>query len=353
MLLVNGFPCTTPAGFAAALVGDWDGSRDLLWDGGWSELLTRWVDETGDTTIVGVGESLVARTPDHRVARLASFLDPFRQPEYRGRPLTPITLRDMAARSAHDPLPTPMRPWPAPPALPDPSDAEVLRAVEQDALLTAWSSSDNSGAFRRIDEVWRNELTAALSAPMALAGRDRPPATFARGVLLITALGQLTPECPVCGEEAASPTTTCRLVRAMAAVAGRPPTMGAGAALVLWSSARQRDELTRRAEQLDQDLALARADNEPGAVVTRIALERARVWVWWGVVAAIVLAAFGLGAGRRGALIAAICVLGLAGLVRWWLDAYHPQPPPPPRRDEPPGQRALVEFDAGRDPAPP
>ena len=346
MVVVNGIPCTTPSGLAAALASDGDASRDLLWDGGWAALLARWVEETGDTAVWSISSSLEGRPPDYRVARLISFLDPFRPPDHRGRPLDVTSLAEMAARSAHEGPPIALGPWAtvlAPAA--EPSDAEVLRALERDGLLGAWAGSDGFAPMAIVDESWRAELAIVRDTPLALSGRDRPSATFARGLLLLAALNLLEDVCPVCGQEAGAPDTTCRLVQAMVAIQSRPAGMGPGAALVLWGAARQRQDLTRRAEQLDGELALARTDNEPAAARSRIGLERTRMWVWWGVVSAIVLAALGFGGGRRGAVIAAICVVGLAGLLRWWLDVYLPQVASPEAPEAPEPVVDLTAFE--------
>jgi hypothetical protein len=321
MLTVYDVPVSSAAGLSAALVADWDRSRLLLSDAAWSQLVSRWIDESGDASVLELADELGASSPDHRVARLASFLDPHRPPSYHDRPLDRRRLRDMAARSAHDPPA-------ANHATPGPGDAEVLRVVLQDRLLTAWSSAAGFGALRRVEHAWATEVDVVLHAPLSLAGRDRPAATFARGVLLIDALGELTTVCPVCGQDAAEPATTCRFVLALAALAERPPGLGAGAALLLWSAARHRRDLSRRADQLDRDLSLARVDNEPAAAHRNVQLSRVRWWVGWGLAALVVVTAFGLGAGRRGVIIGALFATALAGVVRWWLDRHRPLAPP-------------------------
>jgi hypothetical protein len=337
MLVVNDVFVTTPTGLSAALVGDWAASRELMADGAWPVLLAQWVEVTGDTAVLGLTGELAGETPDHRVARLASFLDPHRTPVYAGRPLTRFRLRDMAARSAHEPFePTPGES--------EPDDREVVRAVLEHGLLSAWAASQGFGALRQVEDTWRAEVEVVLGTPASLAGADRPSAAFTRGILLIDGLGELTTVCPVCGEDAADPATTCRLVLAMAALGARPPTLGAGAALLLWSTGRQRQALARRANDLDAELALARVDNEPAAADRRTRLERARWWVGWGVASLVVVTAFGLGVGRRGALIGAIFATVLALLVRHHVDEHHAVGPPPPEPEPaPPTLIDLVE----------
>jgi hypothetical protein len=318
-LVVNDVEVTTAAGLAGALLADWPRSRRLLADASWQQVLSRWVDESGDAGVLEFTAELADSSPDHRVARLASFLDPHRTPAYDGRPLTRVHLRELAARSSHEP------PGPS-----GPEDAEVLRVVLQERLLEAWSSSAGFAALDRIDEAWRTQVDVVLGAPPAVAGRDRPSPAFTRGLLLLDALGELTTVCPVCEQEAADPSTTCRLVQAMAALSERPSGLDASAALLLWGAGRQRQELARRAEQLDEELGRARVDNEPAAVMRRTELARARGWATWGLVSVVVLAAFGWGAGRQGAVIAGVFAVVFALIMRWWLDRHHPKTERPP-----------------------
>src|SRR5205085_2035328 len=94
MLTVNDVPVSSAAGLSAALVADWDRSRLLLSDAAWSQLVSRWIDESGDASVLELADELGASSPDHRVARLASFLDPHRPPSYHDRPLDRRRLRD-------------------------------------------------------------------------------------------------------------------------------------------------------------------------------------------------------------------------------------------------------------------
>jgi hypothetical protein len=269
---VNDRDVLSKATLGEALAADWPSSLTLVEsEDSTRALVKHFIDESGDTALLGYLNEIADTTAPYRLVRLMAKANPIRVPLFEDMQLNRERLVNLAAAAVAAALERRIATGESTvrDALgdePDPSEAR-LAALFDHRIVNAASPARACAGLERIHEVWAREVQAATQAVDTFPERDAllgpPDRSLVLGLTLLDTLR---------ANGTAVEIVEPGVGRWLEYVRDRPSGIGAGGWLRFVELAtRTRDELRRQAEQYEP---LSDKNADLGAQIRQVIQER-------------------------------------------------------------------------------